>query len=64
VGAALVPRLTMDPADKRTVLLDLDETLPPRLLGIVWHRDRYQSPAAQAFVDTARSVCTRLNAPQ
>ena len=63
VGAALVPRLTMDAADERTVLLDLDGTLPPRLLGIVWHRDRYQSVAAGAFVDAARSVCARLDAP-
>ena len=28
--------------------------LPPRLIGIAWHRDRYRTPAARAFVETAR----------
>jgi DNA-binding transcriptional LysR family regulator len=62
VGAALVPRLTMDPTDERTVLLELDGLLPPRLLGIVWHRDRYRSPTATAFIDVARSVCAGFEA--
>jgi hypothetical protein len=27
--------------------------MPPRVLGIVRHRDRYQQAAARAFVETA-----------
>jgi DNA-binding transcriptional LysR family regulator len=57
VGAALVPRLTMDPTDPETVLLEIGDTIPPRLLGIVWHRDRHRSDAATAFTEIARGVC-------
>jgi molybdate transport repressor ModE-like protein len=64
VGAALVPRLTMDPSDQRTVLVELDGTLPPRLLGMVWHRDRYRSAPAAAFIQVAQSVCARYDPPQ
>jgi molybdate transport repressor ModE-like protein len=59
VGSALVPRLTMDPADETTTLIELPK-LPPRLIGLAWHRDRYRTPAAHAFVDTAREVSAEL----
>ena len=57
VGVALVPRLTMDAADERTALIELDGALAPRRLGLVWHRDRNPPAAAAGFVDIARSVC-------
>jgi DNA-binding transcriptional LysR family regulator len=57
VGVALVARLTMDPANERTELLELQEPLPPRLIGIAWHRDRNLPPAAAAFVEIAQAVC-------
>jgi DNA-binding transcriptional LysR family regulator len=60
VGSALVPRLTMDPADETTMLIELPK-LPPRLIGLAWHRDRYRTPAAHAFVDTAREVSAELD---
>ena len=59
VGHALVPRLTMDPEDEATVLIDLPK-VPPRLIALAWHRDRYRTPAARAFVDTAQAVCAEL----
>ena len=59
VGNALVPRLTMDPEDESTVLIDLPK-VPPRLIALAWHRDRYRTPAAHAFVDTAQEVCAEL----
>jgi DNA-binding transcriptional LysR family regulator len=34
-----------------------------RRIGIVWHRDRYRSPAAASFVDTARDVVAGLRLP-
>jgi hypothetical protein len=27
----------------------------------MWHRDRYRSPAARAFVEIARQVCATLS---
>jgi DNA-binding transcriptional LysR family regulator len=53
VGAALVPRLTVDVSDQRTVAIDLGDLLPPRRLGIVWHTDRTRSAAAEAFIELA-----------
>jgi molybdate transport repressor ModE-like protein len=59
VGSALVPRLTMDADDPTTRLIELPK-LPPRLIGIAWHRDRYRTPAAHAFVETAQAVTDAL----
>jgi molybdate transport repressor ModE-like protein len=59
VGSALVPRLTMDESDPTTRLIELPK-LPPRLIGMAWHRDRYRTPAAHAFVETAQAVTNAL----
>ena len=60
VGAALVPRLAIDLTDKATRALPLDADVPPRIICLAWHRDRYRSPAARAFVAAARAVCADL----
>jgi DNA-binding transcriptional LysR family regulator len=59
VGSALVPLLTMDPDDETTALIELPK-VPPRLIALAWHRDRYRTPAARAFVETAQEVCAEL----
>jgi DNA-binding transcriptional LysR family regulator len=59
VGSALVPRLTMDPADESTRLIELPK-VAPRLIALAWHRDRYRTPAARAFVETSEAVCAEL----
>jgi DNA-binding transcriptional LysR family regulator len=59
VGSALVPLLTMDPDDETTLLIELPK-LPPRLIALAWHRDRYRTPGARAFVETAQEVCAEL----
>jgi DNA-binding transcriptional LysR family regulator len=59
VGVALVPGLTMDPQDEATELLKLPK-VPPRMIAIAWHRDRYRTPAARSFVETAQAVCAEL----
>jgi molybdate transport repressor ModE-like protein len=53
VGPAILPLLTVDTADPRIVTVDLRDRVPPRLVAIARHRDRYHSPAARAFVETA-----------
>ncbi len=62
VGAALVPRLAVEPHDESVVAIDLGSKVPPRLVAIAWHRDRYHPAAARAFVETAREVCEELEA--
>ena len=60
-GSALLPALVIDSTDPRLVRIPI--AIPPRVIAITWHRDRAQSPAAQAFVATAREVCTELVLP-
>ncbi len=56
-GVALVPRLTVDPADDSITVVDLGERVPPRLIGIAWHADRQLTAPARAFVEAAQAVC-------
>ena len=53
MGSAIVPLLTVDTADPRIVAVDLGGAVEPRVIGLGRHRDRYASPAARAFVETA-----------
>jgi DNA-binding transcriptional LysR family regulator len=57
VGIALVPRLTLQPTDGSLEVIDMSKLLPPRLIGIAWHRDRYRTPAARAFVESVHALC-------
>ena len=63
VGAALVPLLAVEPRQAGTAVLGLTD-VPPRRIGVAWHRDRYRSPAALAFVEKARAVCARIEDEQ
>jgi DNA-binding transcriptional LysR family regulator len=58
LGSALVPLLAVDPSDPAVSILPTD--LEPRRIALMWHRDRYRSTAARAFVDIAREVCAEL----
>jgi DNA-binding transcriptional LysR family regulator len=62
-GAALAPALTVDGKDARVRLLGPIRDVPPRLIAMAWHRDRYRSPAARAFVEIAQHVCAQLSRP-
>ena len=59
-GCALVPLLTVDTSDESVRVIDMTSQLPPRLIGVAWHRDRYRSAAARAFVELARDQCAEL----
>ncbi len=56
VGIAILPRMTVDETDTSVEVVDLADRLPPRLVGIAWHRDRRQTRAAEAFVELARRL--------
>jgi DNA-binding transcriptional LysR family regulator len=61
MGIALVPRLTVDERDSRVAVIELSDRIPPRLIGIAWHRDRRPTPAVEAFVEAAQAFCARLD---
>jgi len=56
IGSAVMPRLTVDATDPRIAVLELGNRVPPRMIHIARHRDRYHSPAARAFVETALEI--------
>jgi molybdate transport repressor ModE-like protein len=58
VANAIMPRLTVDFADPRVAVRELGDAVPPRPIAIGRHIDRYLSPAARAFIDTARASVT------
>jgi DNA-binding transcriptional LysR family regulator len=49
LGVAVVPQLVVNPRNPAYVALPFGSRIPARRLAIVWHRDRYRSPAAEAF---------------
>jgi DNA-binding transcriptional LysR family regulator len=60
LGVAVVPALAVDVRDPTVVALPLGDTVAPRVLCLVWHRDRYRSPAARAFVEAAIQLCQHV----
>jgi DNA-binding transcriptional LysR family regulator len=64
MGAALLPRLSVDPAHPGVRAVELDIGLPPRVIGLAWHRDRDLLPAAREFIARTERVCAELAAEQ
>jgi DNA-binding transcriptional LysR family regulator len=62
LGAALVPRLTVDETDPGVVVMDLGGRVPDRMIGIAWHRDRFRTEAAESFIAEAQALCAELSA--
>ena len=60
VGVSVAPRLTVDEDDPSTATIDLQGRIPPRVIGLVWHRDRHRSRAADVFIESAITVCREL----
>jgi DNA-binding transcriptional LysR family regulator len=56
LGVSIEPRLVVDPRDRDVKMLPFGSRISPRTLVLAWHRDRYRSQAAQAFVELAREV--------
>ncbi len=61
VASAILPWLVVDPDDPEISAARIDHLLPPRRIGLAWHRDRYHSTAFADFVATARDVCAGLS---
>lgn len=57
--AALAALLTMNTRSPDTKFLKLGG-VPPRVLGLTWHRDRFRARSLDAFVEVAREVCEEL----
>jgi len=62
VGISISPRLTVEEGDPSIAVVDLHGRLEPRVIGLVWHKDRHRSAASEAFVESAIAVCSELSA--
>ncbi|MEI7744827.1 MAG: LysR family transcriptional regulator [Chloroflexota bacterium] len=60
LGAALVPLLAVKEDDPAVRILPLD--VPPRRIALIWHGERYRTPASRAFAEIAAEVCVPLAA--
>jgi DNA-binding transcriptional LysR family regulator len=56
LGTALMPLLAVTPGDPAVTLIPTG--LPPRRVALIWHRERYRTPASRAFAEIALDVCT------
>ncbi|MFN2627630.1 MAG: LysR family transcriptional regulator [Gaiellaceae bacterium] len=61
IGAAIVPRLVLNPRNPAVVGLAFGARIPPRVIVLAWHRDRHRSAAAQAFVEEAQRVAAEFS---
>jgi DNA-binding transcriptional LysR family regulator len=55
-GVALLTELSIDASDPATAVIELDEWVPRRRVGLGWHAERGSAPAVRAFVEAAREV--------
>jgi DNA-binding transcriptional LysR family regulator len=62
LGVAVVPQLVVNPRNPAYVALPFGSRIPPRHLAIVWHRDRYRSAAADAFIELAKELSAQSSA--
>jgi DNA-binding transcriptional LysR family regulator len=62
VGIGVMPLLAVDHADESIEVVDLGDRVPPRLIGIAWHRDRRRTRAAEAFVELAQKQTAAFDA--
>src|SRR5689334_859155 len=62
VGIGVMPLLAVDHADESIEVVDLGDRVPPRLIGIAWHRDRRRTRAAEAFVELAQKQTAGFDA--
>lgn len=59
LGPALVPALAAEPSPE-LVALELDASIPARVVALAWHRDRTLGPLAEAFVEAATAAARTL----
>ena len=61
VGAAVLPRLSVDASDDTIVALPLDDVLPARPIGIFWHAKRRQNERFGAVCDAVQRTSRDLS---
>lgn len=63
IGAALMPRLSVNDRDPNVAVVDLGELLPPRRVGLYWHEQRRRLDDLDAFRDALLEACDQPSRP-
>jgi DNA-binding transcriptional LysR family regulator len=63
VGAALIPRLSVEPGDRRAHAIPILPSLPARQIFLAWLKSRTPSPALECFIDAALTTSTTYRLP-
>jgi DNA-binding transcriptional LysR family regulator len=65
LGVAIVPLLTVERSipDAVVAVRGISSNID-RQIGLIWHRDRLQSRAAEAFIDTAMQISLDVDMPR
>jgi len=58
LGSAVLPSFALDLPDPRLVVIDAGRHVPPRRIGLAWHRDRVPAPAILALIQALETACT------
>ena len=53
-------RLSIDASLPGVVALDASRRVPPRPIGLIWHRDASLSDAAETFLAASKARCDEL----
>jgi DNA-binding transcriptional LysR family regulator len=62
VGIGVMPQLAVDHTDPAIAVVDLGDRVPPRLIGLAWHRDRRHTRALEAFIELAQRQASLFGA--
>jgi len=60
MGAALLPRLAIEPDYPGISVVELALAVSPRVIVVAWHQDRALNATAKRFVEISRRVCAAL----
>lgn len=60
LGAAVIPRLALHLPDPRIVAVDASRHIPPRRIGLAWHRDRDHPPVMRALIESIRAQAEQI----
>jgi DNA-binding transcriptional LysR family regulator len=61
IGSAVVPQLVFNPRNPAVVGLPFGSRIPLRVIVLAWHRDRWRTAAAKAFVEEAQRVADEFS---
>lgn len=64
LGSAVIPRLALHLPDPRLVTVDISRHIPPRRIGLAWHRDRELPPIMHSLIGSIEAQVKEFSQSQ